>query len=67
MKTLAAPPTQRFGVPLAPMAIEESALAREWEPRSLLFWDEAPPKPYRMAGAVAVVEVVGALDTRGGW
>jgi ClpP class serine protease len=67
MKTLAAPPTQRFGVPLAPMAIEESALAREWEPRSLLFWDEAPPKPYRMAGAVAVVDVVGALDTRGGW
>lgn len=66
MKTLA-PPTQRFGVPMQPMAIDESALAREWEPHSLLWEDLSPPKPYRMVGAVAVVEVVGALDTRGGW
>ena len=29
--------------------------------------DDAPAKPYRVEGDVAVVEIVGALDTRGGW
>ncbi|MEZ4340890.1 MAG: S49 family peptidase [Sandaracinaceae bacterium] len=64
---LTAPPTMRFGAPLAPLAIEETALAREFTPRAMMFWDDAPAKPYRMEGEVAVVEVIGALDTRGGW
>lgn len=61
------PPTQRFGVPMTPLSIEESALAREFTPRAFLFWEESAPKPYRMQGDVAVVEITGALDTRGGW
>lgn len=64
---LTAPPTQRFGAPFVPLAIEETALAREFTPRALMYWDDAPAKPYRMEGDVAVVEIVGALDTRGGW
>lgn len=64
---LHAPPTMRFGAPLAPLAIEETALAREWTPRAMMYWDDAPAKPYRMEGDVAVVDVIGALDTRGGW
>lgn len=64
---LTAPPTMRFGAPFTPLAIEETALARDFTPRAFLFFDDAPPKPYRMQGDVAVVEITGALDTRGGW
>ena len=64
---LTAPPTMRFGAPFVPLAIEETALAREFTPRAMMYWDDAPAKPYRMEGDVAVVEIVGALDTRGGW
>lgn len=64
---LTAPPTQRFGQPYEPLSIEEGALAREFTPRALLFWEDSQPKPYRMSGEVAVVEILGALDTRGGW
>ena len=64
---LTAPPTMRFGAPLAPLAIEETALAREFTPRALLWDDPSMAKPYRMEGDVAVVEILGALDTRGGW
>lgn len=65
--TTTAPPTQRFGRPFEPLSIEESALARDFEPRALLFFGDETPKPYKMAGDVAVVEITGALDTRGGW
>lgn len=64
---LTAPPTQRFGAPFVPLAIEETALAREFTPRALLWDDLSVAKPYRMEGVVAVVEILGALDTRGGW
>lgn len=64
---LTAPPTMRFGAPFVPLAIEETALAREFTPRAMMYWDDAPAKPYRVEGDVAVVEIVGALDTRGGW
>mgnify|MGYP000721095134 CR=1 FL=1 len=65
---LTAPPTQRFGAPFTPLAIEETALSRDWTPRAFLFWDEGPAaKPYRTEGDVAVVEIIGALDTRGGY
>jgi ClpP class serine protease len=66
MKTTA-PPTKRFGEPFEPLSIEEGALAKDFEPRAFLFWEDAMPKPYRMAGDVAVVDILGALDTRGGW
>jgi len=63
------PPTKRFGAPFEALSIDEAALARDFEPSSFGFFydDEARPKPYRMAGDVAVVDVVGALDTRAGW
>ncbi len=62
-----APPTSKFGEPFAALNIEEGALSREFTPRALLFWEDAQPKPYRMSGDVAVVEITGALDTRAGW
>ena len=63
------PPTRRFGVPLEPLAIDESALSRDFEPRSFLWLlgNDAAAKPYRMEGDVAVVTIEGPLDTRGGW
>lgn len=67
--TLPAPPTKAFGAPFEPLSIDETALARSWEPSAYggYYSDEARPKPYRMSGAVAVVDVIGALDTRAGW
>lgn len=63
------PPTKRFAAPFEALSIDEAALARDFEPSAFGFFydDEARPKPYRMAGDVAVVDVVGPLDTRAGW
>lgn len=61
------PPTMKFGQPFDLLNIDESALSRDWQPRALLYWEDAAPKPYKMQGDVAVVEITGALDTRGGW
>lgn len=65
------PPIARAWEPGAyePLHVDEAALTRAWEPSAYGgFWsEEQRPKPYRMAGAVAVVEIIGALDTRAGW
>ncbi|MDB4931227.1 MAG: Peptidase [Myxococcaceae bacterium] len=63
------PPTRCYGTAFEPMAFEESALPRAWEPSAYGYYYEesARPKPYRMSGAVAVVEVLGPLDSRAGW
>lgn len=64
-----APPRRRFGAPFEALAIEESALERDFEPNAFLyFMDQGPPPPpYRLEGDVAVVDVRGPLDTRAGF
>jgi len=64
-----APPTRTFGAPFEPLSIDETALAREYEPNAFggFFADEMRPKPYATVGDVAVVGISGPLDTRAGW
>lgn len=64
------PPTRAFGDGSEqPVALDESARGRAFEPhaRSAYFDEDRRPKPYRMQGAVALVDVCGPLDSRASW